>query len=160
MHSDRVGVLALRLWQGKARQLPQLQPSEAHLSISNESLGAISWALGCWVDGLGGNLGACLSGLSVCPFVHLSQLFSSLSSLSFLLSIFLSLLLLLPSSLASSAHPSFPSTLGATARSPCRPSCAKHIRCFTARLLSQHRVSLGLGPPHKAYPHPGRSAGP
>lgn len=52
----------------------------------------------------------------------------------------------------------FPSTLGATARTPRRPSSAKHIRRFTAWLLSQHRVSLG--PPHTAYPHPGRSAGP
>lgn len=56
--------------------------------------------------------------------------------------------------------PPLPSTLGATARTPCRPSCAKHIRCISAWLLSQHRVSLGLGPPHTASPHPGRSAGP
>lgn len=56
--------------------------------------------------------------------------------------------------------PPLPSTLGATARTPCRPSCAKHIRRITAWLLSQHRVSLGLGPPHTASPHPGRSAGP
>lgn len=118
----------------------------------------MSWALGCWVGGLGGNLGACLSGLSCLSirpsfptvFFSLLSFFSPSSSLSY------NCLLLWP------PLPilSFPSTLGAAARTPCRPSCAKHIRRITAWLLSQHRVSLGLGPPLTAYPHPGRSAGP
>uniref|UniRef100_D3ZT20 F-box only protein 41 n=1 Tax=Rattus norvegicus TaxID=10116 RepID=D3ZT20_RAT len=57
-------------WQGSragseavARQLQSPQPSEALLHISDESLGVTSGALGCWVGGLGGNLGVCLSGL-------------------------------------------------------------------------------------------------
>lgn len=107
---------------------------------------------------MGGNLGACLSGLSCLSirpsfptvFFSLLSFFSPSSSLSY------NCLLLWP------PLPilSFPSTLGAAARTPCRPSCAKHIRRVTAWLLSQHRVSLGLGPPLTAYPHPGRSASP
>lgn len=106
-----------------------------------------------------GNLGACLSVLSVCPsirpsfptvFFSLLSFFSPSSSLSH------NCLLLWP------PLPilSFPSTLGAAARTPCGLSCAKLIRRITAWLLSQHRVSLGLGPPQTAYPHPGKSAGP
>lgn len=106
-----------------------------------------------------GNLGACLSVLSVCPsirpsfptvFFSLLSFFSPSSSLSH------NCLLLWP------PLPilSFSSTLGAAARTPCGLSCAKHIRRITAWLLSQHRVSLGLGPPQTAYPHPGKSAGP
>lgn len=100
---------------------------------------------------------ACLDCLSVHSSIF-PNFFSSLFSLFFSPSSSLSyywLLLWPPLPILS-----FPSTLGAAARSPCRPSCAKHICRVTAWLLSQHRVSLGLGPPYTAYPHPGRSAGP
>lgn len=125
-------------WQGSragseavARQLQSPQPSEALLHISDESLGVTSGALGCWVGGLGGNLGVCLSGLPVCPFVHLSQLFSSLS---FLLSVSLSLLQL-PSSLASSTHPFFPFHSG---------GCSENT--MQAQLCQAHMLYHGMAP--------------
>lgn len=145
-------------FEAGARQLQWPQPSEA-LCIPDESLARSHklgpGLLGGWLGREFGSLPVWTVCLSIRPsfptvFFSLLSFFSPSSSLCY------NCLLLWP------PLPilSFPSTLGAAARTPCRPSCAKHIRCITAWLLSQHRVSLGLGPPQTAYPYPGRSAGP